>query len=207
MIKLKLFSIDVYISFWIFVFLAYTTVSSVSGQRVLLICLFCTVVHEAGHIIMICKFRGRPERIVLKPFEFKIYADLSELTVSQDVLITCFGVVANLILGLFAYMFYLLFCYEVLLIICLASLAIGFINILPVESFDGGQLLRIFLVHFLSEKLSSIVSFVVSVLFVIPIAYFGIGVLFVSKYNFSLLFIAIYILSIYFKRNCGDSID
>ncbi len=206
MIKFKIFSTSVLVSFWALLLVSYSIISSLSGQRVIMICLICAIIHETGHIVMISFFRGMPDKIIVNPFEIKICSDITMLSVFQDVIITSSGVIANFIFAIISFALNIFFNTVMFNEFFIVSLLIGFINILPIESFDGGQLLRIFLANFFSKKTISAIMFIISLIFVVPIIYFGISFLFLSKYNFSLLFIAIYILSIYFRRNCGDSI-
>lgn len=206
MIRFRFLSVDFYVSFWVIALISFGVTSSVAGQEIILICLFCSMIHESGHLLMIFRFKGKPDKIILHPSEIRICCDLSDLSVIQDAVITSAGVVANIILSLCTYGLSFWVCNELLVTVCYTSLAIGFINALPIETFDGGQLLRIVLLRFFSEKTASVITFIFSLIFVVPIVYIGIGALFATKYNFSLLFIALYIIIIYIERNCGDSI-
>lgn len=204
MIRFKFLNTRVFVSFWTIAIETYAISASITGQSIVLICLLCTLVHELGHLFMISLLVGKPQKIVLNPFEIQICSDLSKVSRVQDTLIISFGIVFNLLLSFITYILYILTLYDIFLLTCSVSLAIGVLNALPVESFDGGQLIKLILSGFLSEKLTNIILCVTSLIVMIPIIFIGVFVLFVSKYNFSLLFIAIYILSIYFKRNCGD---
>ena len=82
------------------------------------------------------------------------------------------------------------------------NLSLCLLNLLPVMSFDGGQLLYILLSRrftgHTAEKTVNIITFIA----LFPIAVLGFIILFNSDYNFSLLFVCGYIiLSLIFKNN------
>ena len=66
-------------------------------------------------------------------------------------------------------------------------------NLLPISSLDGGRLFLIFLRKYFSEKISNQLSFIVSVIFIIPIMCSGFLILVRSKFNVSVLILSIYI--------------
>ncbi|MCH5298290.1 MAG: site-2 protease family protein [Ruminococcus sp.] len=96
--------------------------------------------------------------------------------------------------------------YLIALPICTAfayvNLLIGLFNLLPAASLDGGQLLYLFLSkHFSGEKSAKIVD-IVTLVASFPLLLVGILVLLNSYYNFSLLFLSLYlILSIFIRKD------
>ena len=200
MIRFRLFSISFAVSFWAVLLVSFALITSVNGQMYIIICLFCTVFHEFGHLLMICKYKGKPESIAINPFEIRINADLSELLLKEEVCIISFGVVFNFLLGILTGIFYWLFSCELFLHISISSLCVGVVNLLPLDSFDGGQLLKLLLSRMLSQSAVSRILSVISIIFIIPLVIIGIAVLFVSQYNFSVLFIALFLISIYISK-------
>lgn len=73
------------------------------------------------------------------------------------------------------------------------SLAIGVINILPIESLDGGRALGLILEQKLGFEKSWKLLKIISWMFLIPITFFGVYLLLKSKYNFSILILALYL--------------
>lgn len=198
--KFSIKNVKVTVSYLSVALISFALVSSAKGQRLVLICLLCTFFHECGHLFMICRFKGKPKRICINPFEIQIIATNKEQKLKEEVLITSFGVVANLFLASLSFLFYLVFFAEIFKEICISSFMIGFLNLLPLETFDGGQLLRIFLLRFLSIRTVNVIMVIISTVAIIPIAFLGIAVLFLSEFNFSILFIAVYLFYIFISK-------
>ena len=76
----------------------------------------------------------------------------------------------------------------------LANLAIGLMNLMPVESLDGGQALYAALCIQWSEETSAKIVVAVSFVTLIPLATTGFFLLLQSHYNFSLLLISVYLI-------------
>jgi len=197
MMRFRICSVDISISFWSILFISYAVVTSLQGQLLVLICIICTLVHELGHLIMILKYKGKPDRIAINPFEIRICTDLSSLKTREDFIVSSFGIIANIILSLLSFLLYLIIGSFVFKHIAISSAVIGAMNILPIDSFDGGQMLRIILLRFLSQRSVDFIINIISVVLVFPLIIIGIGVLFSSRYNFSVLFVGLYLLSIY----------
>ena len=200
MLTLNAFSIKISLSFWAILLVCYAVVSSVSGQKLVIICLFCSLIHELGHIIMICRYKGKPKSIVIKPFEIQIHTTRDVCTLKEDILITSFGVIFNLILSAVSYLIYLVYPSSTFMQICISSFGIAIMNMLPLETFDGGQLLNLLLCKLFGQRWARCVINALSIIAIFPLAFMGIAVLFISRYNFSVLFIALYLLSIYISK-------
>ena len=200
MIRFKICSVPIAVSFWSLLLVSYAIVTSVNGQEIVLVCLLCTLVHESGHLLMICRFAGLPESITVNPFEIRINSDLSSLKPKEEILIISFGVVFNFILAVVSVGLYHFFNYTLFSRVAVSSLCIGCVNLLPAESFDGGQLLKIALFKYFEHKSVEFLLNVLSVSLILPIALLGVAVLFISRYNFSVLFIALFLLIIYISK-------
>ena len=200
MLRFKIFAVPIEVSFWALLLVSCAVVSSVKGQEIVLVCLLCTLIHESGHLLMICKVKGKPQSIIVNPFEIRINSELSDVTLKEEILIVSFGVIFNLMFSLVAGLLYLIFPFEMFLQISISSLCIGILNLMPVESLDGGQLFAIILNRLFSQNVADKIIDVVGVVFILPIAITGVAVLFISKYNFSVLFIALFLFSIYISK-------
>lgn len=200
MLRINIFSVRLSVSFWALLPVSFAVVSSVGGQQLVLICLLCTIVHEAGHLVMICRYRGRPDSISVYPFEIRINSDLTCVTAKEELFIVSFGIIFNLLLSAVAGLLYLAFPDYLLLEIAFSSLCIGLLNLIPAESFDGGQLFRMILLRFFSQKVSDLILNVISMIMILPLTVVGVAVMFLSQYNFSVLFIALFLISIYISK-------
>lgn len=198
--KFKIFSTDIKISYSL---LCVSAISIISGAfNGFLCCIIAILLHEAGHMLFMCMFGYKPDKINISLFEISI-SDKSrhQRTFFQNFLIIFFGPVANFICFILFYLLYL-FSNEIFLPLAVANLSVGLFNLLPVLSLDGGQLLYILLCRCISDRTAEKVVDIVTFIFIFPLSALGFLLLFNSKYNFSLLFVCVYlVLSLICKNN------
>ncbi len=171
-----------------------------SRNYMIVLCLICSALHEAGHLIFIYKFSGKPESIDVRPGEVKINSGHDFYTYKQDFLITSAGIIFNLTGSIVSYLLYLFFPFDILFDFSMCNLCIGVFNLLPVKSFDGGQMLSILFTRKLSAKASYHVLNILTVLTVIPVATISFYILLISRYNYTLLIVAIYTITIILSK-------
>lgn len=166
-----------------------------------LYCLFAIIIHETGHIILMCIFGYAPEKIKISLFEISISdRKRQERSFIQNFLIIFFGPFANFICFILFYLLYLIG-NDYFLYFAAANFSVGLFNILPVMSLDGGQLLYLILSRFFSDTGSQRIVNVITFIIIFPLATFGFILLFNSKYNFSLLIVCIYLVFSLICRN------
>ncbi|MBQ9086199.1 MAG: M50 family metallopeptidase [Clostridia bacterium] len=107
--------------------------------------------HELGHILMakLCHIRLRECSIGL--FGAGLAPDYGTYSYRQEILLCLAGPLTNLVLGTLAL---LLPASDLILAFILSSFFLGLLNLLPIQTFDGGRILS----HFLSLKLSPSLS-------------------------------------------------
>lgn len=198
--RFNLFSIKVYLSYPAVALIGISLFSGYSGNSLLIFCLISTIIHELGHLIFICKYMGKPDSIVINPGEVRINSDLSEVTFLQDIYITSAGVIFNLLTTVISLIVFYIFNVKIFFDFALCNLCLGVINLLPVRSFDGGQLLSSLLLCKLSERTTDVIINTLTIITFIPLATAGIYILFVTKYNYSLLIIAIYTITLIISK-------
>ncbi len=162
----------------------------------ILLCLMCSALHEAGHLVLIWKYNGKPECIDIKPGEVKINCNQINYTPRQDLLVTGSGVLFNFIGSTVSFLVYAVTHFNLFFNLAVCNLCIGTFNLLPVKSFDGGQLLSNLLARKLSVKTTDCILNIITVLTIIPLATLGFYILLVSRYNYTLLIVAIYTITI-----------
>ncbi len=165
-------------------------------------CIGAVIVHELGHITPMCIFGYRPEKIKISVFEISI-SDNSRHKRSfwQNFFIILFGPFINFICFI---SFYLLYLYgkDFYLPIAIANLSVGLFNFMPVLSLDGGQLLYLVLCRKITESNAERAVDILTFIFIFPLFALGFLLLFKSKYNFSLLFVCVYLIfSLILKNN------
>lgn len=154
-------------------------------------CIMSAFIHECGHITALMINRVKIKSIRLRTFDILIDASKRESFLC-DFTVTLFGPVFNLIFALIFFKVYYPF--------FVSNVVLAVFNLLPLETFDGGHALKLILNRFFSYKTVNTVLLVLSLLLLIPMLLLGILVLFYSKYNYSLLLIALYLLAILFIK-------
>lgn len=198
--KFKIFSIPVTISY---TYICIIAVCIITNQFTsFLYCILAVIIHETGHLLPMKHFRCLPDKIKISLFEISISGSLrQQKSLKENFIIIFFGPFVNFICFILLYLLYLI-CSDIFQPPAYANLCVGLFNILPVMSLDGGQLLYLALRCRLSDKSAERCVNVITFIVLFPLAALGFLVLFNSKYNFSLLFVCIYIIfSLVFRNN------
>lgn len=158
-------------------------------------CITAVVFHEIGHLTAMAVLNSRISGLKISLFDIRILESSRDiLSVKNDLLITSAGPAVNILLFLVVYFINTNF--------ALINLLISAFNLLPAASLDGGQLVYLLLSRKLSAKKSAFILDIITIVISIPLFIIGILVLLNSKYNFSLLFISLYlILSLFIKED------
>lgn len=198
--KFKICSVEISVSYLLICIFALCIV--VDRYNAFIWCVLSIIIHESGHLFLMCCFGFVPEKIKITLFEISI-SDNSrhKRTNLQNFLIIFFGPLANFICFIVCYLLYL-FSKINFIPFAFANLFVGLFNFLPVLSLDGGQLIYILLSRRASERLAERVVDIITFIFIFPLSALGFLVLFESKYNFSLLLVCVYLVfSLVCKNN------
>lgn len=166
-------------------------------------CFISAVLHECGHLLAM-EISGYPaEKIKIRIFGGEIVKkNQIAKPLSSELLIIYGGIISNLLFAIVFGFINIYFDNNFLYVLCFSNIGIGLFNLLPASTLDGGVGLSLVLSHFFGEKAAGNVITVLTILLLIPIFTAGFLVLFNSPYNFSLLFIGIYLtLSLFVKNN------
>ena len=155
--------------------------------------ILCTICHEAGHIAVMRSCGCEKINVKVNLFNIAI-ADPKRgvRPYKQDIAIICAGPLVNLVMfvvfGIINIFWKSVFIRNIVFI----SLVLCCFNLLPIESTDGGQLLKIVLEEKFTPQTVRVIMTVLSVIFIIPLSCLSFYVLLQSRYNFTLLFTVIY---------------
>lgn len=187
--KLRLADIELSVGYEVVA--AMTAVLLLDRGNSVVCCFIAALMHELGHIVMmrLCSVRVRGLRLRL--FDVLIEAD-EPPTFRADVLITLGGVLANFV---FAAVFA-----PVSAKLSLPHLMLGVFNSLPVMSLDGGHLLYIVLARKFEPHICRNAVLISTFVFILPLMTAGLYLLFNSGYNYSLLAISLYLLTVLFLK-------
>lgn len=157
--------------------------------------------HEIGHISAMKIFKLKIEKIKFGFVNIDLIPEGYNKIIKDkiNVIILLSGPFINILLFVAFYICFFCSCERIYYFLSFQNLFIGVLNLLPIDSLDGGKILKIILNRyfdfFLAEKVLKCISFLI----LIPLFLLGICVLFYSRYNFSLIVFAIYLVIFLFK--------
>ncbi len=192
MIEFSLGRCKVKIRFLFFAVLGFLLFSSMGNGAIF--GLLAAVLHELGHFVVMYAVRVPPRAICLNPFGIDIVeSDDHARSYGKDILISLAGPAANGLAWLLGY---------AVQHGCgvntgewmLANLAIGLMNLVPIDSLDGGQAVYSALCIRHSERTAGKIITILSLIILVPLATAGFFLLLKSRYNFSLLLISLYLM-------------
>lgn len=166
---------------------ALTAVLILDREEHVICCIAAAALHESGHLLMMRLFRVRVRAVSVRLFDVRIGAERPD-TFCADLCVTLGGPAANFLCA----PVFLPFSRKMLS----ANLALGIFNMIPVTSLDGGRLLYLLLSRRFLPKTCSVILKAVSFFLLIPFLTAGLLVLFRSGYNYSLLAISLYLLTV-----------
>lgn len=198
--KFRLRSTEVIISYLVICMVAISVILGIFEG--FMWCSAAIALHECGHLSVMASLGYFPKRIKISLFEISISdPGRQQRRTAENAWIIFFGPFVNFICFLLGYLLYLNG-KELVFPFAAANLSVGLFNFLPVMSLDGGQLLYLFLMKFLSPERAEKTVDRLTFVFVFPLAALGFLVLLKSKNNFSLLFVSVYLVfSLIFKGN------
>ena len=190
--KLKVNNIPVEISYTLICIAAVCVILNISQGFIW--CVPAVMIHESGHLLAMLKCGYFPERIKISAFEIKIIDSKRHFrTDKQNIFIIFSGPAVNFICFIPFFLLYLLG-NEFFLPFAAANLSVGLFNSLPVLSLDGGQITYILLRHGMGSAKAERAVDIITFITIFPLAALGFMVMLSSKYNFSLLFVCVYLI-------------
>lgn len=190
---IRIGNIQIFISFYFLSFLTLMLIFDKSG--LILVSLFCGVLHESGHILALILLRKKTINLKVALSGISLSKDSLNLNFFQELFVLIAGPSANLIL-----------CFVLLLTKNLNyffafSLISCIFNCIPIKPLDGGRILECILLKKFSDvstyKIMRILSF-----FALTVVFLSsILILLNNKSNLSLLFISVYLLILTVTKN------
>lgn len=163
--------------------------------------LFLSLVHELGHIFLLLLFNKKIIEINVHIFSVDIVKDESfDLPYTKEIAIIIAGPLLNIVFALIFGIIYNFSKLEVLKVLSIQSFLIGLVSFIPISSLDGGQVFLIFLRRFFDDFRTKQISFVVSIMFIIPMMTLGFYIFIKSGINISMIILAIYLSSFLVMR-------
>lgn len=171
-------------------------------SEIVLIGFFSTFIHELGHILAIIYRKHYINEITIGFFHIDITdAKRNLITYNDDIFILLSGSFLNFFVSLICLILYITKNISIMKFTFYSNLLIAIINLFPISTLDGGQILYLFLSKKFSIDKSETISEIISFIFLLPLSIMGFLILFKSKYNFSLLFICCFLVGILVFKN------
>lgn len=188
---IRLFSSKIYISVFT---LALLCILSFSYDAIFLyIAIFSAFAHEMGHLVFMNHYKVEISRISIYPFGVDIRTDSKNIGYIQEAIISISGTAISFILFLISALFFRFFPKIEIFAFLISNFMFFIVNFLPVKGLDGGNaLLSLLLLKYDFTKAYRIFSNISTVAFTV-LCFFAFYLIYVTRYNLSLLFICIYL--------------
>lgn len=198
--KIKNTTYKISFTFLALILFALTTEKS---KTVILLLLFA-VAHELVHLTFIYRFSVAPQKVTFTLFGVNISRAITTTNnLNSEIIINASAPVFNILTGAFFYLFSQCIAdYEIVLTeVATVNLVLGFFNLIPFYTFDGGRVLKYILLKFFREKTTEQTLTYVSLIVTAGFSFISIYIFFNYRHNFSLFIMCIYMfLSIIFKK-------
>lgn len=168
----------------------------------LYISLISAILHEAGHLIMLKKFRVEILEISISLFGGNIKRkNFEKINYLKEIFIALAGPLINIIISLSFYFINLIFKKPLLNNIVIVNLVLAIFNLLPFYNFDGGKALEFLVTNFSDGTVAKKVTFIISIVILIPFTYFSFMIYIYNQNNFYYLIVtSLMVLTIVLKK-------
>ena len=196
----NVFGIKVEITFLFVAFIAF--ILSLKAPSNVLITVLSSLIHEFGHLIMMLAIGNKPKIVRFELTGINIIRN-QEFGISNknEVIISLGGPIANAIIFVFCCILLCFYNNDSIMTFACINLILMTFNLLPVKRLDGGSALYYLLVQKFDISFSSKLLKVTSIFFIGIIFIWGIYVFVASKYNISIIMIAIFLTLSLFTDN------
>ncbi len=186
-----------------FLFVAFITfVISLKAPANLLITIASSLFHEMGHLLMMILVGNKPKRIKFEIVGMNIIRDDNfGISTKREIAISLGGPVMNFIIVIISCIILCLYESYIILTCACINLILMTFNLLPIKSLDGGAILYFLLSQHFENALCRKILKITSILFIAIIYLWALYVFVITKYNFSLIIIAIFLTISLFQSN------
>jgi stage IV sporulation protein FB len=152
------------------------------------------MIHELVHLFFMCKNKIAVDKIVLEPFGISIIARSFEKNNTKSSLIFLSAPIFNIFLGISLYLYSYFTKQTYFSYFIITNITLGLFNLIPCLPFDGGKAIDFILTKKYGNIFASKIIYFISILISIFIIVFGVYILYLNHFNFSVFVIGIFIL-------------
>ncbi len=196
----KLCGIKIEITFLFVAFL--TFIISLNAPANLLITVASSLLHEAGHLSMLILLNNKPQAVKFEIVGMNIIRK-QDLKISrkEEIAISLGGPLMNFVVVVASCLLLTFYNNQHVLTCACINLILMTFNLLPIKMLDGGAILYFVLSAHFNSLLCRKILKVTSVIFIFIIYLWAFYVFVVTKYNISLIIIAIFLTISLFQEN------
>lgn len=175
---------------------------SLNAPSNVLITVLSSLLHEIGHLIMMIVVDNKPQRVRFEITGINIIRNEdTNISVKNEIFISLGGPIANAVILTFCCVVMCFHNSNLIMTLACINLILMLFNLLPIKKLDGGTAFY----YLLSQKLEIFVCNkilkITSLVFIALIYIWGIYIFIVSRYNISLIIIAIFLTLSFFSDN------
>ncbi len=169
-------------------------------ERIVLLSLLSSLIHESGHLFFICFFKDRINYVELGVFGMRIERQETLLSYRKEALIAMGGIIFNVLSACFAFFMYMAFKNEAFLLFGVVNGFVAVINMIPVRVLDFGRCIYCLLSARYDEEKSEKSMAFLSKLFAVSAVALCVAYCMCIGVNISLIAVTIYLNIITFKK-------
>lgn len=198
--KFRLFGIDFEITFLFTALIAF--VIAMNSPFNVLITILSSLLHETGHLIVMCSLNNYPQCVRLEITGMNIKRQPSvKISTKNEIFIALGGPFINAVVLFVSCVLLCFFQSEKILTTACVNLILMTFNLLPVKRLDGGMALYFLLTKKFNTDICSKILIITSIIFIFLIYIWGIYVFVSTNYNITVLIIAIFLTLSMFSSN------
>lgn len=162
--------------------------------------LFSSLIHESGHLILMCLFGDRIHYVELSLFGMRIEKQSTLLSYKKEALIAMGGIILNFLSAFLGFVMYLIFTREDFLFFSAVNGFIALVNMIPVKILDFGRFIQCFLSQRYDEEKSERVLDILSALCTVLLSLACVLYCVFIRLNISFIAVTVYLNVITFKK-------
>lgn len=196
----RLCGIQFHITFLFVAFLAF--IISLKAPANVFITVISSVFHEIGHLSIMMISGCKPKIVKFEMIGMNIIRqeDL-KINTKSEIAISLGGPIMNCLVLVISCVILCFYDSQLIMTCACINLILMIFNLLPIKSLDGGAVLYFILSRFFENSLCSKILNITSILFISIMYLWAVYVLVITKYNFSLIIIAIFLTISLFQNN------
>ena len=164
----------------------------IDRSGVLLWGVLAAFIHELGHIIAFVLVGDLPEELSFEITGIKMVRSGKAITSGKEIFQLLMGSCTNFLV--FLILSYSLQTVNKVSLFAISHLILGIFNLLPIQSLDGGMILKIINEKLFGIRKASVLGKVVSLMILIPLFCVGCYLCVSERFHFSLLLVCVWLL-------------